>query len=270
MKHSCFEYDDYKKYLKIWISSQPGGGRGFYRKMAQHLKIHTTLMSHIMSGKQDFTEDQMLLLSEFMGLSEAETEYWIELLRWSRASTPRLKERLKRKLQQLRQDSREIHKRIVTHHELTDQDSARFYSNWYFSALRLLTDIPQYQTRASLMSSLPLPAQTLGEAISFLVNTGLIREEKGRLIIGPSQTHLPSNSPYVWTTHKNWRLKAMERHAQVRDQELFYTGPMSISIDDVEKIRELLVQTIAEITKIASTSKPETLVALGVDWFGVR
>jgi hypothetical protein len=38
---------------------------------------------------------------------------------------------------------------------------------------------------------------------------------------------------------------------------------------DVQKIHELMVQTISEVTKIAGQSEPEKLVALNIDWFEV-
>jgi plasmid maintenance system antidote protein VapI len=269
MEKKCFDFDGYKDFVRSWISSQPNRGRGLYRKLAEHLRIHSTMMSHIIGGAQHFTEDQALSLSEYMGLSEIETEYFLELLRLERAGTHKLKDRIRKRLKNLRDQSQDIKNRIVAHHQLKPEDSARFYSNWHYSALRLLTDIPEFQTRARLVEALNLPREIVNDAITFLLERGLIVEEAGRLKIGPSRTHLPADSPYIWNLHKNWRLKAVERHGRPAVTELFYTAPMSISAADISKIRELLVQSISEITKIAGESKPEKLVSLNIDWFDV-
>ena len=270
MEKKCFEFSDYKEFLRHWISAQPGGGRGLYRKFALLLKIHTTMMSHILGGKQQLSDDQALVLSEYMGLSESETDYFVELVRLGRASTPKLRVRLSKRLDAIKTEGREVKNRILEHHRLSDEESAQFYSSWFYSALRLMSDIPKFQTRARLVEGLNIPRETANEALQFLIKAGLCRETSKGIEIGPSRTHLAASSPFIWNLHKNWRLKAIERHTQLDSTELLYTAPMSISSKDVEKIREVLAQTIAEITKIAANSSPEELVCLNMDWFGVK
>ena len=269
MEKKVFDFDSYKDFVTSWISTQPRRGRGLQRKLAQHLRMHTTMISHILRGNQHFTDDQGLLVAEYLGLTELETEYFLTLLQLDRAATQKMKERIKKRLLYLRDQGQDIKNRISSHHQLAPEDSARFYSNWFFSALRLLTDIPEYQDRAKLVEALELPRNIANDAINFLLDRGLIRDDRGRIVIGPSRTHLPSDSPYVWTMHKNWRMKAIERHARHSRSELFYSAPMSISKHDITKIRELLIQLTSEVTKIAGQSKPEKLVALNFDWFEV-
>ncbi|HLE01363.1 MAG TPA: TIGR02147 family protein [Bdellovibrionota bacterium] len=269
MVKKCFDFSSYKDFLTNWISAQPRRGRGLQQKLAQHLRIHTTMISHILRGNQHFTDDQGLLVAEYIGLTELETEYFLTLLRLDRAATQKLKERIKKRLLHLREQGQDIKNRISSHYQLAPEDSARFYSNWFLSALRLLADIPEYQSRAKLLEALDLPRNVANDAINFLVDRGLIQDDRGRIVIGPSRTHLPSDSPYIWTMHKNWRMKAIERHARHSPSELFYSAPMSIAKTEISKIRELLVQLTAEVTKIAGQSKPEKLVALNFDWFEV-
>ncbi len=265
-----FEFEDYKAFLIHWIESQPSRGRGLSRKIAQVLKIHSTMMSHILRGKQHLSEDQALVLSEYMGLTELETEYFLALVRLDRASTHKLKTRIRKELSTLQNQSREIKNRIIEHHKLSPEDSARFYSNWFYSAIRLLSDIPAYQFRTQLVEAFDLPRDVANEAVTFLIEKGLCREAEGRIVIGPSRTHLPADSPYIWTMHKNWRLKAIERHSKTLPGELFYTAPMSIAVEDVAKVRELILRLLEKVTKIAAASQPERLAVLNIDWFEIK
>ena len=149
---AIYEFETYKDFLRHWLAEQPG--RGHAKKIAQHLQIHSTLLSHIQRGKQNLSEDQALGLAEYFGMNHLETEYWLLLVRKERASTRKLKTRIQTQLEQLQIQSTEVKSRILDHETLTEQDSARFYSSWHFSAIRLLTDIPAFQSREQLVQAL--------------------------------------------------------------------------------------------------------------------
>jgi hypothetical protein len=52
-------------------------------------------------------------------------------------------------------------------------------------------------------------------------------------------THIEDSSPLVARHHRNWRIKAMERHPVMKPKtELAYTAPMTLAESDVLKIRD--------------------------------
>lgn len=67
--------------------------------------------------------------------------------------------------------------------------------------------------------------------------------------------------------HKNWRIKALEKMPTKQNQNLFYTGPMSMSTEIAEKVRDEIPEFIAKIYKWVGPSSSETVRCLNIDWF---
>jgi uncharacterized protein (TIGR02147 family) len=94
---SIFDYTDYKAYVKDWLASQPRKGRGILRRMAEHLKMSSTMLSHVFQGDKHLSVEAVSDLVEFMGLGEDEFEYLLLLVLYGRAGSFNLQERLKKK-----------------------------------------------------------------------------------------------------------------------------------------------------------------------------
>ena len=54
---------------------------------------------------------------------------------------------------------------------------------------------------------------------------------------------------------------------QKNDTDLFYSSPMSLSADDYEKIRTMLLNNIKEILDVMRPSTSEKVCCLNIDWF---
>ncbi len=84
---NIFEFDDYKTIIKLLIKEMPKKGYGEVRKIAQHLRIHSTLLSQILNGDRHLTMDQAYSLSAYFGLDTIETKYFLILIQKARAYT---------------------------------------------------------------------------------------------------------------------------------------------------------------------------------------
>jgi len=247
----------------------PKRGRGEYRKIAETLRMHPTLVSQVFKGNKDLTREQALDLSNYLGLGELETDYLVTLVDFARSGTSELKGRMKKHIEKLRVQSLKLSARLPTETQLTEEARAIFYSNWYYSGVRLLTSIQAYQSVDRIAEYFGISKSKTGKILDFLLRNGLCVLDEGNIKMGPRQTHLEAESPLVQRHHTNWRLKAMQRYENLTESELCYSGPMSIAEKDFFKIREMISQLIQDATKIATTSREETLVCLNVDWFKV-
>lgn len=262
-----FEFDDYKKYVEKRISGMPKSGRGETQKIAQYLRMHSTRLSHVFRGDDHLTLEQGLELCRYFGMSELESEYFLLLLQEAKAGSQSLQEFFQKKRKQLLEKSRELSERVPGEHKLSDAEKALFYSNWYYSAIRLYCSLPGTHNVDSIAQKLKLPRSKVNEAVQFLLKHGLCVEKNESIQMGPKSTHLESTSPIVTRLHSNWRIKAMEKHPSLSTQELAFTSPMSIARKDVEKMREILVQAIENACSFADTDTPDSLYCINVDLF---
>jgi hypothetical protein len=109
------------------------------------------------------------------------------------------------------------------------------------------------------------PRDQIESAVQFLVQNGLIRREKGRLLPGVRRLHLKRTSPLVALTHTTWRLEATRQIQANKGTNLHFTAAYSVSRSDYEKIRKLLEDALVNCEKIVGPSKEETLMVIGLD-----
>lgn len=267
-KKSIFNFDDYRAYLQDFVKSMPKS-RGVLKAWSEHLNVHTTLVSQIMMGRRDFTEEQGLELIEYLGVGKLEKEYFLELLRKARAGTKKLKDHHQARIKELKAQALKLEERISAERKLTEQESAIFYSSWLYSAIRLSCSIGEGLTLEEIVEKFNLPRETILKALEFLRETGFVKQEGVRYVMGSQYTHLGKSSPYLVRHHSNWRLKALQRADLLTDQELMYTAPFSIAHKDFEVLREHLVQVIQDFLKIVKSSHGEEVACFNMDLFWV-
>lgn len=264
---TIFEFENYRKFIENYIKSLPQHGRGEVSRIADHLKVQTSLVSQILNGKKDFTIEQAHSLCSYLGLPTIDTDYFLLLVQAERAGTHDLKRYFKEKIKELREKSKQLSQRLRQDQDLTEVEKATLYSGWHYTAINLLTSIPGYHDPDTLSKALNLPREKIVEALKFLVETGLCRSEGGRFYLGPQITHLEKKSPFVSRHHHNWRLQSMQRAEVLSDDELMFTSPLTLSEKDFQHIREELVELIKKVSSVVRASPEERMACLNIDWF---
>lgn len=264
---SLFEYENYKQYCLDFIAAQPNGGRGLFRKLALHLRISPVVISQVLKGERQFSIEQALECGDFFGLQALEQKYFINLVQRERAGTHRLKKLYSEELKVLRTESLKIKNRIPEIQTLSESEKAQYYSSWYYSASRLLADLPSGITAELIANRFQIPFSKARQVIEFLTLKGLCQITDGTLRRTTLSTHLEAEHPLVTRHHQNWRLRGFQQMDSSREEELFFSGPMVLSEQTAHEIRRILVDTISQITQKTKNSQSETLRCLNIDWF---
>lgn len=264
-----FDFQDYRKFVLSWIHSHPKRGRGQYQKIAKHLHVHSTLVSQIFKGDRELTLEQATLLTNYLGLNELETDYFLLLVLRERAGSVHLQLILDRQIEKMQSEAHQLIRRLSHTKRLNQEDQAIFYSAWFYSAVRLLTSIPHFQTREKIYDYFDLPSKLIDRVLDFLTSKSLCLYRDGKYQLGPSVTHLESTAPFAPQHHMNWRHKAMERYHKLEDDELIYSAPLTLSEKDALEFRADLVKFIEVLGKRVRPSSPERLMCFNVDWFRI-
>lgn len=263
---NLYTYNHYKKFVNDWIEKQPKKGYGQLKKIASHLEINSVVTSQIFRGERDLSPEQALKLANYIGLSDNERDCFLLLLQRERAGTTDLKDHYTRQIEAHRKSAKVL-KNSIKHHEYSDEDRATFYSHWHYSAIRLCSSIPEIKTVSDISTLLKLDRMTVSKVIDFLIKNRLVIQKPEGLVMGPSVTHVGNDSVFVNRHHLNWRLKALHAIDASSPDNLFYTGPMALSSEAANHIRNSLIQLIQSATREASGSQSEVLHCLNIDWF---
>lgn len=261
-----FEYSGYKEFVRDSLLSMPHRGRGQYRRMAEQMRVHTTLLSHVFRGDKELTAEQACAVASFLGLHELESDYLLALVERSRAGSPALKLAIDRRLATLRERHQQLEHRVPGARMLSREERTTFYSQWYYSAVRLTASLPGMKDAQAIAARLGLPREVVQAALTFLLDADLLaREGEGYRLVA-KRTHLGASSPLAATHHRNWRVQAMSRYERMTPRDFAFTAPISLSRADFGLIRELLVDAVGKVTQIVEPSSCESLGILNVDW----
>lgn len=267
---SIYEFQDYRRFLRGEFAKLPKKGRGQARKLADALKVHPVVVSQVLSGTRDLSPEQALETALYLGLDERATEYFSLLVHRARAGTRKLEQHLTKKIEALRAEATFLKNRIQKHRKLNEEDMGKFYSDWYYSGIRLLTSVPGFGDVDAIARHYRLSRARVAEIVAYLEEKGLCaRDEKGRLKMGATSTFITGESPFANGHHRNWRAKAMEAQIHQKQEDLFYTSPCSLSAADKEKFREELKKLIASFSQRVQDSPAELVACLNIDWFEV-
>jgi uncharacterized protein (TIGR02147 family) len=235
--------------------------------MAKATGISSSLFSQILKGVKSLTPDQASDLCDFMALADLERDYFHSLVEFERAGSPRYRERIQKKLQQIKSQSQKLGQRVPRTKELTDEQKSIYYSSWIYTGVRNLTAVSEFDNRDAIAEHLKIEPQVIARILRFLLEHGLCREENGKITYGPASLHVDKDSLFVNKHHQNWRLQALQKMENRRDQDLFFTSPMSLSVEAAEKVKQLIPEFIQSVMKEVGPSASEKVACLNIDWF---
>ena len=262
-----FEFKDYKLFMKAWLKDQPKAGRGQIKKMADHLRVSTTLLSQVLRAEKHFSLETAAEITVYLELNEKEAEYFLLLVEHQRAGGFRLKNILQKKLIREQQAGTQLVNRLSQDRNLNEVEKMQFYSSWMFSAIRILSALPEMTNAKAISERLQIPLHTVNAVIQFLLEKNLCILKNNKLSYGPLRTHIGKDSPFVVKHHQNWRIKGFHAMEQRRDEDLFFTQPMALSFEAAEKIRLMLPGFIEKMNAISGPSESEVVRCLSLDWF---
>lgn len=264
---SIFDFNDYKTFVKDWIHAQPKKGRGILRRMSEELQISPTMLSHIFQGDKHLSIEVAHDISDFMGLGEDESDYFLLLVLYGKAGSHKLQERFKKKIKFEQKKANQIAQRMKADVELAENSKSVFYSSWIYSAVRNMTACPSFKDVDLIAAHLKVPRNVIQKTMDFLIQNHLCIIKDGKIDVGPQQTHINSDSPLVLKHHQNWRVQALSKMVDQNEKNLFFTSPMSMSRSTAEEIRPLILELIENVRKKIRPSPSEIVRCLAIDWF---
>lgn len=265
-----FEQDHYKIALNHIMDGKRKSMKGLSRKLAEHLGVHPTMISQVITGNKDFTEEQMILVCEFLGLAKLDSQYLLVLLQHERAGSKKLKDYFLELKEQIRKQALQVSQRVHKNKVLTDVEKSVFYSSWLFAAIHLMTTLDRKIRFEDLCTKFNLHPSRVREILDFLIQIQMVVEKDGIFSSGPVATHLEKKSPFLIKHHTNWRLKAIQAAESLSDNELMYSANVSLSKKDFECLREEFMQVIQRFVDVVKPSPSEDIAQFNLDFFWIR
>lgn len=264
------EHSNYRDYLRAEF---PGSGpsRGRRLAWASALQCQTSFVSQVLTDRAHLSLEHAIRTSDFLSLSQLEKKYFMALVARDRAGSHELEQHWAEEIQDLRGRLSQIQERIGIKSQVSAEDQQIYYSHWAYSAIHILSALPQFQTLDQVCERLRLPRRLAQETLRFLVRKGFVFQDRsGALSIGATRIHLPKGAAMLPRHHENWRMKAQDLLHLEGMNDLHYTGVLGISKSDQIRFKERLLKLLEEFEPMIRDSKEEIPVVLLLDLFELK
>lgn len=266
-----FQHHSFIAYLKNYIANLPKRGRGELRRIAEHLKVSSTLVSQVLAAEKSFTSEQAHSLLGYLGLSGIEADYVFFLIQKDRAGSKDLESFWEAKLQKIRTESKDLSQRLRTDRNLSEEEKAILYSSHLYLGIWLFTSIgDKGKSLQDICDFFLISRKKANEILDFLLKCQLCSEKGSRFSMHVQKIHLERNSPYLLKHHMNWRMQALQKAEELSDEELIFSSPVSLSKKDFVELREKMAVFIREFLDSVHASPAEDLACFNLDFFWMK
>jgi len=245
------------------------GRRGQLTRAAEALKCQRSYLSRVISENLQLTPDHAFQLANFWKLPQDHSEYFRTLVEFERAGNPDFRRHLKDSLSKMKAKHESVQERTSRTGLSVDALKLNYFSSWISSAVHFLTSVPEYQSVKALSLRLGIKPEYVLKHLQSLQTQGFVEEKNDLWIYKAGEFHAPKDSPLVILHHQNWRNRAIQDAQDPENGNVHFTIVQTLSREDFERLKELMLQFISECTEIAGPSKPEEGIAMTCDLFRV-
>jgi uncharacterized protein (TIGR02147 family) len=259
------------KHYRDFVAAQlEKRGRGARTWLAETMGVQASFLWSVLSGKQDFTPEQLLTFAEVFQLNAFETEALLIMLNRDRAASVRVKGYYQKQLDRLLSSKSDAEKRVRATAELGNEYLVEYCSDWLNLAVTLAVHNKKLRTSKSLAERFQVELSRMNEVLALIEKTGLVQFDGTEYVPTQNRFHIGKNQAALKLHHHNWRQKALLAIDQrADDQEIHYSSLMSIDASTFDQIRNLLLRSIERMEPGIKKAKNEELVVFALDLFRI-
>lgn len=248
-----FAYTDYRQFIKDACEEARKVKPFFsYRYIAQKTGLKSVgFISWVVSGKRNMSASLTHKVAAILKLGKREADYFELLVNHNQAKTTEERQYYLERLLAFRS----------TRAAIVDHDRDKYYSRWYYSAVRELVALTRIHDESQISKLLQpfISRSEANEALQLLSRLGIIRLNKDKFYerVDPALTSGPDIDPAIIHGFQTATMQLAQSalHRFPKEDRDVSTVTLSCNAKDLARIRERVRQMRAEITEIACASE---------------
>lgn len=263
---NLYQVSDYRNYLRQRLGKS-NERTGRKTQFANIIGCQASYLTQILNENANLSLEQAERANAYLEHNTKEAHLFLLLVQKERAGTKNLKAYFQRQIEQVKQENLEIKNRLGSAHELSTEQKSIYYSSWLFGFVHMALTIPSLQSVQEIAKASGLRPQKIKVALEQLEDMGIILKNGDTYQVTKMATRLHRESPEIIKHHSNLRQQAIESLEREEKDDLHYSAFVSLSQSDVQKIKEILLQSIQNALDVVRSSKSEKIFAVSVDFF---
>lgn len=243
--------------------------RGYHKAMSAAADCQPSFLSQVFRSKTHLTPDQAAGLCDFWAFTTDETEYFLSLVHYERSGSKKYRHLLKEKLDSLRQANALVSKRLQHQGTIELELQTRYYSDWYWAVIHIMTSVPKFQDPSRIAAVLGLDFELVLKVLKELRTMSLVQQDGHRWTIGANELHLDRSSPFNVMNQKNFRQFVQNSLSRDKPDDLHFCAVYGLSVKSYQTIREMLLNFMSSANKEVLESKEEQAACLALDFISL-
>lgn len=263
------QYTNYRHYLNA-LCSQKDKPRGYRAFLAKQAGCQASYFSQVLQLKAHLTEDQLHGVLSSLNLLKTEMDYLILLLRFEKASTPKLRHYLSQAIDDKLRDIKSLKNQVEANEIINNNELAGIYfSSWLHGAIHLLTSDEKHQTVKEISQRLNLKEEKVLSSLHFLQSVGLIESIQNKWIYRRGSFHIPKDSLIHPLVELCRREMASRSIALNPEDSMHFSSVFTIDQAEYEQIQDILRKAISKSHTLIKKSGTSKLVGFCLDFFEI-
>lgn len=243
-----YQHRNYRIYLKTILGDRVANNPQYsLRSFSKNLGLAASTLSEILSGKKNLSQNLSFKISQNLGLSKLECEYFCLLTELERAKNAEIKELILDKINTIN-PNRESHDLSV--------DIFRYLSDWYHLPILVLTGVKNFEFNAGNVSKkLKINKQLAELAIDRMIRLELISYQGGVYKSTNSRWLTSSNIPNkaLVSFYQKMLTKAQKAlETQTPSERVSGSETFSFSTEQIEEAKDITNRYFDDILNLAS------------------
>lgn len=271
---SVFDYLDFRTFLSDWFHYRKAENPRFsHRAVARRLgSTDPSVLSNVMAGRRNLTEDRIPKLVTVLGLADAEGTYFAQLVAFGQATTAEEKQRCWSGL---------VRERLRHEGPSLVGDQLRYMSCWFYSAVYTLAECHDFRPDPSWIADRLRPRiteQEATEALELLSRLGYLVLDGDRVVLHQPVLRTPQvvDDLATYGYHRDTNRIAgtvLERllEPKVARETGFLGFTISVEESRIEELRALIWEELLGVAYRANewTGRRERVVQVSIQMFPV-
>ncbi|MCM0606745.1 MAG: TIGR02147 family protein [Xanthomonadaceae bacterium] len=251
-----FTHNDYKSFLKnALVEKQKRNPKYSLRAMAKHLRLQPSLLSSILSGDRELTENNAPGVAERLDLSPIESEYFLLLVQYSRSKNPVVKQSILKQIEQKNPQLRRSYDLSIDHF--------LNISEWFQIVVLNWLRIPgKSQNPQDIAKAIGIHSYEVEDALNRLERLELIErgtQSRFKVVHDRTLTQSKTDNAAIKKFHKQMLQKIINAQDEVSPQERFTgTETLNLSRSQVGAATEIIEECFSKLLELAKKPTAES------------
>jgi uncharacterized protein (TIGR02147 family) len=262
-----YEHENYREFLKTTLAEKCSKNSAYsLRAFATHMKISPSMLSEVIKGKKHLSTDMALKISEGLGLTAKEKDYFYNLVLFETAKNVDLKIILEKKINKMRPKKAISDLSLEMFRVISDPAHVTILEMASINNLKL-----DFQLAARAAGISEIEAQVI---IDRLERIGLI-EKNAQGFYQKAQDDLVVKSQAPNIALRSFHSKMLEKavaclESQSNDEKFVGSETFAFSAENLVEAEEILEECFSRVLMLAKKSeKKDAIYHLGIQLFNL-